>query len=368
MRYIHELPDWPKFSWDDKQLSQIIGTARYKQGLLVGKLRSLGFDICAEAGFETLALDVVKSSEIEGEMLDMGQVRSSLARRLGIKHVESVCVSKKVEGVVEMLIDATQKYEIPLTEQRILHWHTMLFSGKGSHPLRIGSWRTEKDGAMQVVSGYYGHEKVHFEAPAAERLESEIGRFIEWCNADLSLDPIIRAGIAHLWFVIIHPLEDGNGRIARAIADYMLAKADGLPQRFYSMSAQLEHERNAYYEILERIGKGSMDITQWLVWFIGCFERSIEASEKTLEQVLVRAHVWKHAVEYPLNDRQRKVLVRLLDNFEGKLTSSKYAKLAKCSSDTALRDIKEMVEYNILKQGEAGGRSTSYVLTQTSDE
>ena len=340
---------------------------RHRQGLLVGRMNAMGFSARAEAGLETLALDMVKSGAIEGESLNMPQVRSSLARRLGVDIGGLSPVSRQVEGLTEMMLDATQRYAEPLTEERLLRWHLALFSGGAPRRVVPGAWRTAASGPMQVVSGYIGHEKVHFEAPAAERLEREISRFLEWFNAPPVSDPVLGAGIAHLWFVTIHPFEDGNGRIARAIADCALARADGCPQRFYSMSGQIERERRTYYEILERTQKGALEITPWLEWFLACLRRAVDGAETTLAAVFRRASVWNRANRHALNARQRAILNRLLDGFEGRLTSGKYAKLAKCSQDTALRDIRELMEFGILRQGKEGGRSTGYELSGEGD-
>ncbi|MDR3362703.1 MAG: Fic family protein [Desulfovibrio sp.] len=364
MRYIHELPGWPDFHWNMEMLANPLAAIRHKQGLLLGRMNALGFSIRAEAGLETLALDVVKSSAIEGEVLDMAQVRSSLARRLGI-HIGGLApVNRNVEGIVEMMLDATQRYGEPLTAERLFGWHAALFpTGYGTaRRITVGAWRTSEAGPMRVVSGYIGHEKVHFVAPAAERLSGEMSAFLEWFNTPAELDPVLKAGIAHLRFVTIHPFEDGNGRIARAIADCALARADNCPQRFYSMSGRIERDRKEYYEILERAQKGGLDITSWLDWFLACFSRAIDGADETLAAVFRKAAVWRHANQYSLNERQRNMINRLLDGFEGKLTSGKYAKLAKCSSDTALRDIRALRELGILRQSAAGGRSTSYEL------
>lgn len=366
MRYIHERPEWPDFHWNIDTLAGSLAAIRYKQGLLLGRMSTLGFVVRAEAGLETLTLDVVKSSAIEGETLDVVQVRSSLARRLGIDIGGLAPVNRNVEGVVEMMLDATQHYAEPLTAERLFGWHAALFpvGYSSARRITIGAWRTLEVGPMQVVSGYVGHEKVHFEAPAADRLVREMTRFLDWFNTPCDLDPVLKAGIAHLWFVTIHPFEDGNGRIARAIADCALARADGCPQRFYSMSGRIERERNAYYDILERTQKGELDITPWLDWFLGCLGRAVDSADETLAAVFRKAQVWQHANQFPLNERQRDIINRLLDGFEGKLTSGKYAKLEKCSSDTALRDIQQLLAWGILRQNAAGGRSTSYELEE----
>lgn len=314
MRYIHERPDWPDFRWDLSVLAEPLAAVRYRQGLLLGRMSTLGFYVRSEAGLAAMTTDVVKSSAIEGERLDAAQVRSSLARRLGLEMAGMVPSGRNVDGVVEMMLDATQHYDEPLTVDRLCGWHSSLFpAGYGvSGRIVTGKWRTAESGPMQVVSGYIGREKVHFEAPAAERLDLEMRRFLEWFNAPLSIDPILRAGVAHLWFVTIHPFEDGNGRIARAIADCALASADGCRQRFYSMSGQIEHERKEYYSILERTQKGGLDITHWLSWFVGCLGRALEASDWMIASVLVKAGVWRHASQYVLNGRQRTIINRLL--------------------------------------------------------
>lgn len=364
MPYIHERPEWPHFQWNLERLAELLATVRHKQGLLLGRMGALGFAIQAEAGLETLTEDVVKSSAIEGERLDSTLVRSSLARRLGIDIGGTTPVNRHIEGIVEMMLNATQRYAEPLSKERLIGWHAALFPTgfSGSRKITVGAWRTPEAGAMQVVSGYVGREKVHFEAPSAERLEREMDAFLEWFNAPLELDPVLKAGIAHLWFVTIHPFEDGNGRIARAIADCALARTDNSPQRFYSMSGRIEQERKEYYAILENTQKGGLDITSWLEWFLTCLGRAIDGAEETLAAVLRKARIWSHANQFPLNERQRLILTRLLDNFSGKLTSSKYSKLAKVSQDTAIRDIKELVTHGILKQSEGGGRSTAYEI------
>ena len=365
MRYIHEQPGWPAFRWSMDALAGLLADIRHKQGLLLGRMNALGFSIRAEAGLETLTHDIVQSSAIEGETLDMAKVRSSLARRLGIDIGGFTAVDRHVEGIVEMMLDATQRYAETLTAERLFGWHAALFpSGySGARKITVAGWRTPEAGAMQVVSGAVGHEKVHFEAPSAERLEKEMQRFLDWFNTPPELDPVLKAGIAHLWFLTIHPFEDGNGRIARAIADCALARADNTPERFYSMSGRIERERDTYYEILEQSQKGDLDITSWLDWFFCCLGRAIDGTEETLAAVFHKARVWQYASRYSLNERQSLIVNRLLDNFVGKLTSSKYSKLAKCSQDTAARDIRELLRFGILKQSEEGGRSTSYMLS-----
>jgi Fic family protein len=326
-------------------------------------MEGLGFRLREEATLSTLASDVLKSSAIEGENLDPEEVRSSIARRLGLEYAGTSSVSRDVEGVVEMMLDATQRYVEPLTEERLWSWHASLFpSGRsGMSKIRVGGWRTEESGPMQVVSGPYGREKVHFEAPGAERLGAEMRAFLEWFEG-VEVDPVIKSGVAHFWFVTIHPFEDGNGRIGRAIADMALARGDGMPERFYSLSAQLEAERKAYYEELERTQRGELDITNWLEWYLNCLGRAIDRAEESLSGIIRKAKVWERVNRVSVNERQRKVINRLLDGFEGKLSTSKYAKLAKCSTDTALRDVTALVEAGVLQREEGGGRSTSYRL------
>jgi len=364
MTYIHERSDWPDFSWNMDRLAEPLALVRHKQGLLLGRMNALGFPVRAEAGLAILTLDVVKSSAIEGELLDMTQVRSSLARRLGIDIGGLAPVNRHVEGIVAMMLDATQHSAEALTADRLCGWQGALFpmGYGGTRRITVGAWRTVAEGPMRVVSGYLGHEKVHFEAPAAERLAAEMDAFLTWFNAPLTLDPVLKAGVAHLWFVTIHPFADGNGRIARAIADCALARADNSRERFYSMSGRIERERKEYYEILERTQKGGLDITPWLAWFVDCLGRAIDASDELLAAVFRKARVWQQANQHALNERQRNIINRLLNDFTGKLTTGKYAKLAKCSTDTALRDIRELMAYGILRQSEGGGRNTSYEI------
>jgi len=362
--YIHELPEWPQLDWNPERLAEPLATVRYQQGRLLGHMEALGFNLRQEATLQVLTEDVLKSSEIEGERLDAEEVRSSIARRLGIDIGALKPADRNVEGVVEMMLDATRHYAKPLTAERLFGWHTLLFPDARSAlgRIRVGAWRDDGNGPMEVVSGPIGRERVHFEAPAAARLDREMQNFLDWFNTGPSNDPVLKAGLAHFWFVTIHPFDDGNGRIARAIADMALARADNTSQRFYSMSAQIRQERAAYYKTLESVQRGELDITPWIQWFLGCLRRAIEASQTTLASVLNKARYWEAVGSASLNDRQRRVFNRLLDNFEGKLTTSKYAKLAKCSQDTALRDILDLVEQSILVRNPGGGRSTSYAL------
>jgi len=363
--YIHELDGWPEFRWNQEQLAERLAAVRHRQGRLIGRMEALGFHLRAEANLETLTEEVIKSSEIEGEILEKDQVRSSLARRLGMDIGALTPADRNVEGVVEMMLDATQKFAEPLTAERLFAWHASLFpTGRsGMRKIAVGAWRDESVGAMQVVSGPMGRERVHYEAPAAPRLETEMTAFLDWFEKNEPADLVLKAGVAHLWFVTIHPFEDGNGRIARAIADLMLARSEKNAQRFYSMSAQIREERNAYYDILEATQKGDLDITLWLEWFLGCLDRAFDGAETTLAAVLTKARFWEMHAGQSFNDRQRKVINRVLDGFEGKLTNAKYAKLAKCSSDTALRDIDDLLKKSVLTKDSAGGRSTSYSLS-----
>ncbi len=364
--YIHELKGWPKFRWGQDRLAEQLAAVRHRQGRLIGRMESLGFGLRAEAMLQTLTEDVTKSSEIEGEKLDREQVRSSIARRLGMDVGALTPADRNVEGVVEMMLDATQKFSAPLTTRRLFDWHASLFpTGRsGMTRIRTGAWRDDKSGPMQVVSGPMGNERIHYEAPAARRVNREMREFLAWFNGKESTDAVLKAGIAHLWFVTIHPFDDGNGRIARAIADMALARSEDSPQRFYSMSAQIRVERKAYYDVLEATQKDDLDITEWLEWFLGCLGRAIDGARTILAAVLKKARFWETHAGEQFNERQRKVLNRLLDGFEGKLTSSKWAVLGKSSQDTASRDIDDLVKRGILIKDAAGGRSTSYSLAE----
>jgi Fic family protein len=366
-KYIHELARWPEFQWDYGRLALPLAEVRHSQGRLLGHMEALGFELRQEAALAAVTQEVVKSSEIEGERLDLRQVRSSVARRLGIDIGALAPADRHVDGVVEMILDATGNYREPLTRERLFGWQAALFPTGYSGLLRIrtGGWREDKTGPMQVVSGRPGRERVHFEAPAAKRVNGEMRKFLAWFRRrDAGTDPVLEAALAHFWFVTIHPFEDGNGRIARAIADMALARAEGSGHRFYSMSAQIRQERSDYYRILERSQSGTLDITPWMEWFVGCLGRAIEGSRETLGAVIEKARFWDVHRETPMNPRQRGMVNRLLDGLEGKLTSSKWAALAKCSPDTALRDLGELVDNGVLARGPAGGRSTSYELVR----
>lgn len=361
--FIHQKDNWPEFTWNSNDFLDLLGEARNLQGRLIGKMETLGFDLRNEAQLDTLTLDVLKSSEIEGEFLNPDQVRSSIARRLGMEIAAAVDYDRNVEGVVEMMLDATQKCFDPLTADRLFDWHAALFpTGRsGMHKIIVADWRKDTSGPMQVVSGAIGKEKVHFQAPDSDLVEKEMARFIDWFN-NSKVDLVIKAAIAHLWFVSIHPFEDGNGRITRALTDMLLARSDKSNQRFYSMSAQIRLERKQYYEILEKTQKGNLDITGWIVWFLNCLTNALKSTDSILTRVLFKADFWQKHIDTTINDRQRKLLNRLMDGFEGKLTSSKWAKIAKCSKDSAVRDINDLIEKGILQKESAGGRSTNYEL------
>jgi Fic family protein len=364
MKYIHERKNWPEFYWSQERLADQLTTLRHRQGRLIGRMEGLGFNLRAEAVLQSLTEEVLKSGEIEGEKLDREQVRSSLARRLDMEAGGLTTADRSIEGVVEMMLDATQNFIKPLTAERLFNWHGSVFpTGRnGMTKIRVGKWRDDKGGPMQVVSGPIGKPLVHFKAPGADRLNSEMRKFLVWFNDKKPIDPVLKAGIAHLWFVTLHPFDDGNGRIARAIADMALARSENSPQRFYSMSAQICSERKAYYDILEATQKGDMDITAWLEWFLGCLGRAFQGAETILASVLKKARFWEAHRDETFNDRQKKIINRLLDGFEGKLTSGKWAALGKCSQDTASRDIDDLLRRKILIKNPGGGRSTSYSM------
>lgn len=369
--WIHEHQDWPTFTWDAEALASKLADIRHRQGRLLGRMEGLGFELKREANLSALTTEVVKSSAIEGENLNPEEVRSSIARRLGLDIAGLVPASREVEGIVEMMLDATQQFSKPLTKARLFDWQAALFpTGRsGMRRIAVGSWRAIDAGPMQVVSGPIGKEKIHFEAPGAERLEDEMEAFLEWFDNDHGVDPVIKAGIAHLWFVTIHPFEDGNGRIARAIGDMALARADGAPERFYSLSSQLEAERKRYYAQLEKQQRSAPDITGWLSWFLDCLGRAVASAETTLGNVLFKAQLWDAINQKPVNARQRLIVNRMLeDDFEGFMNTSKYAKLTKCSNDTALRDIWDLKKRGILIQNPGGGRSTSYRLPDRDEQ
>lgn len=362
--HVWQASDWPNWRYDLAALVQPMAEVSLAQGLLMGRLADIGMALRDQASLAALTEDVVKTSAIEGEPLDVGSVRSSIARRLGVDIGALAPVDRHVEGVVEMVLDASSNSQAPVTRERLFGWHAALFPTgySGLSKLQVGDWRDDAGGPMQVVSGRIGRERVHFEAPPAQRLEAEMDRFLNWVNGPTREPALIRAGLGHLWFVTLHPFDDGNGRIARAIGDLLLARADGSPQRFYSLSAQIQRERQAYYEMLEQTQKGSLDVTAWLLWFLAALQRAVDQALITLDAVLIKARSWQRWATLPLNERQIKLLNRLLDGFDGKLTSSKWAAIAKCSPDTALRDINDLLARGVLRKIEGGGRSTGYEL------
>jgi Fic family protein len=365
--FIHQKRRWPHFEWDHETLLEQLARVRFKQGRIVGTMETMGFQLKNETTLRTLTLEILKSNEIEGGSLDDQQVKSSIARKLGMDMENAVPADRNVEGVVDMMMDATSNYEAPLDKERLFGWQASLFPGgrSGMDHVTTGKWRDNPDDdPMQVVSGPMGKEQVHFQAPKAERLEAEMDGFLEWFNGEEAIDPVLKAGVAHFWFVTVHPFDDGNGRIARALTEMQLARADGSMQRFYSMSDQIRKEREDYYKVLERSQKSDLNITDWLTWFLECLERTLDSAEEGLNGVLKKARFWDKAAETPLNERQKQMLNKLLDDFEGKLTSSKWAKMNDCSQDTASRDIKDLMEKGLLKLGDAGGRSTHYLLQE----
>lgn len=365
--YIHQKEDWPHFVWNTDELMRQLGEVRNLQGRLVGRMETMGFDLRNEAILGALTLDVLKSSEIEGELLSPDQVRSSIARKLGMDISGAVPSDRNVDGVVEMMVDANKHCFDPLTADRLFGWHNALFPAgySGMYKITVANWRKDTTGPMQVVSGAMGKEKVHFEAPPAEKVPKEMEQFLKWFNQDATIDLVLKAAIAHLWFVTVHPFEDGNGRITRALTDLLLAQSDESTQRFYSLSAQIREDRKGYYQILEQTQQGGMDITPWLRWFLDCLLKALKATNQTLNTVLFKAEFWKTHAKTSMNERQVKVLNKLLDGFEGKMSSSKYAKIAKCSRDIAIRDINDLIKKNVLEKQSAGGRSTHYDVVKT---
>jgi Fic family protein len=362
--FIYQKKGWPIFLWSNEQLIHILGEVRHLQGKIVGRMESLGFALKSEATLETLTLEIVKSTEIEGEILNPEQVRSSVARRLGMETAGLIPSSRDVDGVVDMMVDAIENYSQPLSKERLFDWHYALFpTGRsGMYKIIVGEWRDDTKGPMQVVSGPMGRERVHFQTPPASEIESEMTKFIHWVNNENTIDPILKAAIAHLWFVTIHPFDDGNGRIGRAIAEMLLSRADDLKQRYYSMSSQIRIERKEYYRQLEFSQKGTLDITDWLVWYLECLRNALNASDTILFKVLFKHKFWTTWAEIPFNDRQNFMMNKVLDGLKGKLNTSKWAKMAKCSKDTALRDIQDLIQKGVLVKDAASGRSTNYLL------
>lgn len=362
--YIYENPKWPNFEWNNEKLLPLLSYVRNRQGKLIGKMGALGFELRNEANLEILTQDVLKSTEIEGEFLDKEQVRSSIARRLGLDISGLIYSERNVDGIVDLMLDATRNYEQELNKQRLFSWHNSLFptGQSGLYKITTGTWREDSTGPMQVVSGALGKEKVHFQAPSSELIEVEMQIFLDWFNQNQNTDSVLKAAIAHLWFITIHPFEDGNGRISRALSDMLLARSDEQSYRFYSMSSQIRKERNAYYFILEKTQKGDIDISEWLEWFLNCMLNAINNSEIYLEKVIFKHSFWTEHSKTKLNSRQTKILNLLLDDFTGVLNTTKWAKICKCSQDTALRDIQDLMEKEILAKSIGGGRSTNYEL------
>lgn len=367
IRYIHELGQWPDFTWDQTVVNDLLAQTRYLQGKVLGRMESLGFNLQADASLLALTHEIVKSSEIEGEMLPQDQVRSSLARKLGLDVAGLVASNRNIDGIVELMLDATQNFKQPLTAERLFHWHRNLFPDgfSGAYRINTGNWRTDETGPMQVVSGPMGKERIHFEAPAANRLATEMEKFLLWFNSDSSMDLLLKSAVAHFWFITIHPFDDGNGRIARALSDMLLARSDNSTKRFYSLSAQIRKERNEYYNHLEKSQNGDLNITQWISWYLTCLSHSLESTTQEFNNVLAKATFWEKNKTTALNARQKIMLNKLLDGFEGKLNTSKWAKITKTSQDTAMRDIHALMVLGILEKENAGGRSTHYTLRLT---
>ncbi|MEI7504732.1 MAG: Fic family protein [Paludibacter sp.] len=362
--YLYNNQNWPVFEWNSEKLLPLLAYVRNRQGKLIGKMGALGFELQNEANLEILTIEIVKSTEIEGEFLDKEQVRSSIARRLGLDISGLVYSERNVDGIVDLMLDATRNYDKELNKERLFSWHAALFptGQSGMYKIITGNWRDNSTGPMQVVSGALGKEKVHYQAPPAVQLENEMQIFFDWFNFEQHIDSVLKVAIAHLWFVTLHPFEDGNGRISRALSDMLLARSDEQSYRFYSMSTQIRKERNSYYDILEKTQKSSLDITNWLEWFLNSLLHSIEDSEKLLEKVIYKHVFWLKHSKLTINDRQRKILNMLMEDFEGVLNTTKWAKIGKCSQDTALRDIQDLIEKGILTKTEQGGRSTNYEL------
>ncbi len=362
-KYIYQYSNWFDFRWNDQQINEILGKVRHLQGKIFGQMQSIGFSVKEQTLLSTLTLDVLKSSEIEGEYLNYEQVRSSIARRLGIEYTGLVNIDRNIEGVVEMLLDATQRFNEPLNHERLFGWHSALFptGWSGIHRINIGSYRKEE---MQIVSGPMGKEKIHYQTPSPNIVKQEMDRFLDWFNKNTKIDGVLKAAIAHFWFIIIHPFDDGNGRIARAISDMLLARSENSSQRYYSLSNQIMQEKQTYYDVLQKVQHSNRDITEWLDWFLNCLYRSLIITDEIYKKVLYKVEFWDYHNETELNSRQRLMLNKLLDGFEGKLKTSKWAKITKCSADTALRDIKDLIEKGILHKESSGGRSTNYEIVE----
>ncbi|MDF1547695.1 MAG: Fic family protein [Bacteroidales bacterium] len=362
--YLYKNQNWPIFEWNSEKLMPLLSYVRNKQGRLIGKMGAIGFELRNEANLEILTQEIIKSTEIEGEFLDREQVRSSIARRLGIEISGMVYSERNVDGIVDLMLDATRNYDKELNKERLFSWHISLFptAQSGMYKIVAGNWRDDSTGPMQVVSGALGKEKVHYQAPPAAQIENEMRIFLDWFNLEQNTDLVFKAAIAHLWFVTIHPFEDGNGRISRALSDMLLARSDEQSYRFYSMSAQIRKERSSYYDILEKTQRSGLDITNWLEWFLNCLMHAIENSEKLLEKIIYKHSFWLKHSKVNINDRQSKILNMLMEDFKGVLNTTKWAKIGKCSQDTALRDIQDLIEKGILAKSLQGGRSTNYEL------
>lgn len=362
--YLYNHQNWPIFEWNSEKLLPLLSYVRNRQGKLIGKMGALGFELRNEANLEILTQEIIKSTEIEGEILDREQVRSSIARRLGLEIVGLVYSERNVDGIVDLMVDATRNFDKELNKERLFSWHSALFptGQSGMYKIITGNWRDDSTGPMQVVSGALGKEKVHYQAPPAAQIENEMRIFLDWFNLEQKTDLVLKAAIAHLWFVTIHPFEDGNGRISRALSDMLLARSDEQSYRFYSLSTQIRKERNSYYDLLEKTQQSALDITNWLEWFLNCLLHAIENSEKLLEKIIYKHSFWIKHSRVNINDRQRKILNMLMDDFEGVLNTTKWAKIGKCSQDTALRDIQDLIEKGILVKSLKGGRSTNYEM------
>lgn len=362
--YLYNNQNWPIFEWNSERLMPLLSYVRNRQGKLIGKMGALGFELRNEANLEILTQEIIKSTEIEGEILDREQVRSSIARRLGLEIQGLVYSERNVDGIVDLIVDATKNFDKELNKERLFSWHAALFptGQSGMYKIITGNWRDDSTGPMQVVSGAMGKERIHYQAPPAAQIENEMRIFLDWFNLEQSTDLVLKSAISHLWFVTLHPFEDGNGRISRALSDMLLARSDEQSYRFYSMSTQIRKERNSYYDILEKTQKSGLDITSWLEWFLNCLLHSIENSEKLLEKIIYKHSFWLKHTRVNINDRQRKILNMLMDDFEGVLNTTKWAKIGKCSQDTALRDIQDLIEKGIMVKSEQGGRSTNYEL------
>ncbi len=368
--YIWQYPEWPSFTWNDSRLIALLSEVRNLEGKIQGMMGGLGFDVQSMTALNVMTEDVLRSNEIEGVILNSDKVRSSIAKHLGIDTAGLPQPDRYTEGVVQIMMDAVTNCNKPLTPERLFNWHAALFpTGRsGMYPITVGAYRTGGE-PMQIVSGAMGKEKVHYEAPPSDVVPDMMTDFLRWINSDNTVtDPVLKAAVAHLWFVAIHPFDDGNGRLTRTITDMQLAKADGFHLRFYSMSAEILREKKTYYEILEHTTSNSTDITEWLEWFLNTMKSSILRAEETVKRVVSKSSFWQRHREIPMNERQVKVVNMIWDGFTGKLTSSKWAKITKTSQATALRDITDLIEKGILIAAADGGRSSNYLLKDNADQ